>query len=191
MRYWGKSPPVKEKLPLRMGHHTATRYLNLSPIAMQAIGAVFLANQMEPHSFMFTFTIASALKFSEVYSTMFQSVESVDRVPPGLIKGPPLDGIIEDQIDSFEVRELPSRTKTVKAEVTYRFTLYSLQGEKISSWTVKGSGEEAKRPGDPNFHVLRAIDEAQHDAATKFINGFPHVPAVKQLLQKKRGTSKP
>ena len=103
----------------------------------------------------------------------------------GIIKGPPLDGIIEEQIDDFDVKAITYPAKTVKAEITYRFTLYSPQGEKITSWTIKGAGEEAERPGDPSFHVIRAVDEAQHDAATKFINGFPQVPAVKQLLQKK------
>ena len=182
MRYMGKSPSVKEKLPLRMGHHTAKRYLNLRPAAMQATGTTLFANRIEPRSFFLAFTGGSALKFVNVYSTLFQSTESVDRLPPGIIKGPPLDGIIEEQIESFDVKTSPSLPETVKAEITYRFILYSPKGNKISSWTVKGVGEESKIPGDPSFHVLRAIDEAQHDAATKFIKGFSQVPAVKQLL---------
>ena len=78
MRYWAKSPPVKEKLPLRIGHHAAKMYLNISPQNMKAIGTTFLANQMEPHSFMFTFITSSVFKFSDVYSTLFQSTESVE-----------------------------------------------------------------------------------------------------------------
>jgi hypothetical protein len=192
MKYWAKSPPVAAKLPLRMGKCcSAQKYFNLSPEAMRATGAALLANGLEPRSFLYTFTIGSALKFSDVYSALFQSTESVDRLPPGIIKGPPLDGIIQEKVDSFDVKASPSHPETVKVEITYRFTLYSPKGKKISFWTVKGVGEEAKIPGDPNFHVMRAIDEAQHDAATKFINGFTELPKVKKWLQDRKGASKP
>ena len=83
-----------------------------------------------------------------------------------------------------------SRTGAYTAEITYRFTLYALNGEPLASWTVRGTGS---KHGKVDFNFVRgpgeAADLAMQDAATKFVTGFPDIPEVRRLVNQAKTSS--
>lgn len=131
---------------------------------------------------------ASVTLFDRAFPIIFESALPVQNLPP--LEGGDMEfaAVIEPEIEGFEF-DLPFlKTGTFTAEITYRFTLYSLNGDPFASWTVRGEGANRGKIG---FEVARwpgeAADLAMQDAAKKFIAGFREVPEVRVWLRRVGG----
>lgn len=128
---------------------------------------------------------ASVKLFDQAFPIMFESLVPVSSRPPLAPDGRKLAAVIEPKIEGFDFNLPFIKTGTYSAEITYRFTLHSMEGEPFASWTVKGVGA---KPGQFGFEFARwpgeAADLAMQDAATKLVTGFWDVPEVRLWLRK-------
>ena len=130
--------------------------------------------------------------FDLVFTGMF--VKTVPVEPPcwKTNQGPDVDAVIETQIEGFRgnMATISKRYGEHRAEVeiTYRFLLFSPEGETIHSWTVAGSGLFIPdNTIDPFFPqptwYSKAVKLAMRDAAAKFVRGFRDQPKIRKWLQ--------
>lgn len=129
---------------------------------------------------------ASVNLFDKVFPTLFQEARHVQERPPIASGEDYLNAVIVPKIEAFDFSLPFLKTGIFSAEITYRFTLYSLEGDPFASWTVKGEGE---KKGQFGFSFSRwpgeAADHAMEDAARKFMFGFRDEPEVRRWLIKK------
>lgn len=127
---------------------------------------------------------ASVALFDRVFPIIFESIVPVSSRLIHAAEGPKLAAVVEPRIEEFNFNIPFLKTSIYTAEITYRFTLYSPQGDPFASWTVKGVGE---KQGKFSFESARwpgeAADLAMQDAATKFMTGFRQVPEVRGWLR--------
>jgi hypothetical protein len=95
---------------------------------------------------------ASVTLFDQVLPRLFKSVLPVQTRHPLATSAPALAVVIEPKIEVFDFAIPFLKTGTYSAELTYRFTLYSPQGNPFASWLVKG---EAAKPGEMGFSFAR------------------------------------
>ena len=128
---------------------------------------------------------ASVKLFDQAFPQIFATVSSVKQRPPLDAVTPDITAVIEPRIESFDFGLPMLKTGAYTAEITYRFTLYSMKGDPVASWPVQGSGVQHGKIG---FEFSRwpgeAADLAMQDAATKFVAGFRDVPEVRRWLQR-------
>lgn len=174
-----EAPPTTARVPLRLGVYYSQDFRNYRYVASRG------GDRWD-----FPLGSTSTRLFDRVFSEMFTSAQSVDSRPP--MSGSPgkLDGVLEPKIESFDFALPFLKTGAYTAQITYRFTLYALNGDPLTSWTVRGTGskhgkvgyEFARWPGE-------AADLAMQDAATKFITGFPDIPEVRRLINQAKASS--
>ena len=158
--------PQTERVPLKLGIYYSPDFRNYKYVGSRG------GDKWE-----FPLGNTSISLFDRVFSDMFTSARNVDSLPP--FSGPQakLDAVLEPKIESFDFALPFLKTGDYTAEITYRFTLYSLSGDQIASWTVRGSGS---KHGQVGFEFSRwpgeAADMAMQDAATKFMTGFSDNP---------------
>jgi hypothetical protein len=132
---------------------------------------------------------ASVKLFDQIFPETFAKVAHVDSRPPFSGSPSALDAVLEPKIEYFEFSLPFLKTGTYAGEITYRFTLYSLKGEPITSWTVRGTGA---KHGQVGFEFARwpgeAADLAMQDAATKFMTGFSEIPEVQRWIRQAHGS---
>jgi hypothetical protein len=128
---------------------------------------------------------ASVKLFDQAFPQLFKSVLNVTQRPPLDTAGPEMTGVIEPKIESFNFSLPMVKLGAYTADIAYRFTLYSMQGDPVASWLVQGSGSQH---GQLGFEFTRwpgeAADLAMQDGATKFLTGFRYVPEVRRWLQR-------
>jgi hypothetical protein len=128
---------------------------------------------------------ASVRLLDRAWPMIFESSPPVPSRPPMQAGQPKLAAVIEPKIEAFDFSLPFLKTGTYTAEITYRMTLYSPEGESLVSWTVRGQGAKS---GQMGFEFARwpgeAADLAMQDAATKFITGFRDVPEVRAWLRR-------
>jgi len=166
-------PPDTKRLPLAVGI-----YYSPDLKAYEHVGA------RSGDWWAFPLGPASTKLFDKVFPIAFESAPVVPNLPPLNPVGPQVAAVIEPRIEAFDF-DLPFlKTGTYRAEITYRFTLYSPQGESLASWTVTGVGA---KPSQVGFEFARwpgeAADLAMQDAASKFLTGFRDVPEVRKWLR--------
>ena len=134
------------------------------------------------HQFVFPLGAASHALFQNVYPRIFEHVVQVEsRLSDG--KGrPTFSALIEPTIEAFRF-PVQSLKGPYWAEIIYRFTLYTPEGNTLLSWTVRGSGEG----GDGSIYgeygpVARAAEHAIEIAALEFMKSFDEVPEVKRWV---------
>ncbi len=171
-------PPTINKIPMRIGVFYSQEFRNYQH-----------AGTRGGDRWDFPLGSVSVPLFDQAFASLFNSVESVPSLPP-LSGYPGLKAVIAPKIEAFDFRIPLIKTGTYTAEITYRFTLYSLKGDPIASWTTKGIGEKS---GQVGFEFARwpgeAADLATRDAVTKFLNGFPDVPEIRRWLQETKGSA--
>ncbi len=86
---------------------------------------------------------ASVTLFQQLLPRLFKDVVQVDSRPPLAAEGRELAGVIEPSIEKVHLRQV---RLNLWAKVTYRFTVYAPDGERLASWTVTGEGLK-KSPG--------------------------------------------
>jgi hypothetical protein len=169
-----EAPPNVAQVPVAVGVYYSAEFR-----AYEHLGARF------GDRWAFPLGQGSVALFDRVFPVMFERTFPVQSLPPLNPGGPQLAAVIEPKIEEFDFTLPMLKTGTFSAEITYRFTLYSPQGDPVASWTVKGVGA---KPGEIGFELARwpgeAADLAMQDAATKFISGFRDVPEVRQWLRR-------
>ncbi len=123
---------------------------------------------------------------------MFKKAVPVISRPPLPPGGPIVAAVIETKIEKFE---LGLRTQTIfrinntfDAEITYRFTMYTPEGNQIvsSTYTAKETIVASTfRIGTPGGDATAL---AMQDAAVKFMSDFPNLPQVQQWIRQAGGT---
>jgi hypothetical protein len=127
--------------------------------------------------------------FDQIYSGMFARTVSVVDDParsPG-----PLDAaaIVVLQIDSFRPHYVMGHDiaggpmiQSVEAEIVYRTTLLTPQGQQIADWTTSGSGTGQPTIFSFSDEAGNAAAIAMREAAAKFVAGFRQQPEVVRWL---------
>ena len=183
-----EAPPTTARVPLRLGVYYSPDFRNYSYTAYTWISMNW-SSRGDP--WVFPLGNTSARLFDRVFSDMFTSVQSLDSRPPLRGSQAKLDAVLEPKIESFDFSEPHLKEGAYTAEITYRFTLYALNGEPLASWTVRGTGSKHRKPGfDFASGPGEAADLAMQDAASKFIAGFPDIPEVRRLINQAK-TSPP
>jgi hypothetical protein len=171
-----ETTPTTERVPLKLGVYYSPDFRNYKYVGSRG-----------GDGWEFPLGNTSVSLFDRVFSDMFTSARSVDSLPPFSAPQPKLDAVLEPKIESFDFALPFLKTGAYTAEITYRFTLYSLRGDQIASWTVRGSGS---KHGQVGFEFARwpgeAADMAMQDAATKFMIGFSDDPEVRRLINRTR-----
>ncbi len=129
---------------------------------------------------------ASVTLFDRLFPAIFKGASVVPTRPPLPIEGAKVDAVIEPTIESFDVKTRvrgPGFTETYLAEITYRFTLWSFQGERIASWTVTGNGDTRGVTWRADELRGQVAELAMRDAAVKFWTVFRGVPEVRRWLR--------
>lgn len=128
---------------------------------------------------------ASVRLLDRAWPMLFESSAPVPSRPPLQTGQPKLAAVIEPKIEAFDFSLPFLKTGTYTAEITYRMTLYSPEGERLVSWTVRGQGA---KPGQVGFEFARwpgeAVDLAMQEATMKFVSGFRDVPEVRAWLRR-------
>lgn len=127
---------------------------------------------------------ASVELFNETFPILFKSavpVISRPPLPPVMTK---VAAVIEPKIEEFkEAHPLFLIGTTFSAEITYRLTLYNLEGEQIISSTFMGQGEMPASPFNYSRPPGKATSIAMQEAAEKFMSEFPNLPQVQQWIK--------
>jgi hypothetical protein len=110
---------------------------------------------------------ASIAMFDRVFPMVFEKVVQVTDLPPFLGKQDDIVAVIEPRIEAFHFR-LGMEKESERCSVTYRITVYTLDGVPVSSWIVKGKGA-ASYWDSP---VWNHINLDMQDAAIKVIREF-------------------
>ena len=133
---------------------------------------------------------ASVKLLDEALGLLFTQVVRMPGRPPGVPGASSLAGVIEPRIVGVSYTPpVGAPTKGVltytglraTAWIAYGFTLYSVNGEQLASWEVRGYGV-----GVDSWHsrraVLRSLEEAMREAAWEFPENFRSVPGVRRWL---------
>ncbi len=123
---------------------------------------------------------------------MFKKTVPVISRPPLPPGGPSVVAIIEPKIEKFELgfrsQAFFRIDPSFDAEITYRFTMYSPEGNQIvsSTYTAKETIVDYTYPtGKPGGEITDIVMQV---AAKKFMADFPNLPQVQQWIRKAEGT---
>lgn len=135
----------------------------------------------------FPLGLASVKLFDQLFPLAFTSTIPVAGLPPASGSVPDAVAVIEPAVEAFDFTLPQRKTGSYTVEITYRFTLYSPNGDPVASWTVTGYGA---KPGEAGVESERRLSEAANlaleDAANKFLTSFSDVPEVQQWLKRKK-----
>lgn len=128
---------------------------------------------------------ASVTLFREVFETLFEHAAPVATRPPLAAPAPAVAAVIEPAVEAFDLGSGASESSEVSwAEIAYRLTLWSVQGNAIASWRVTGVGTAAAdaslgRRGAQG----QAVDLAITNAGARLLDVFSSVPEVREWLR--------
>ncbi len=190
-----EGPPVVEPLELTMGKCFSPAISNYEYRSRPRSPAPL------PVKYIFPLGPPSVAMFDRVFTGMFVKTVPVEHCPPATDQGLDVDAVIETQIERFWWYITPVSGSilrsydTSEVKVTYRFLLYSPEGETIDSWTVVGSGLNIPKyiPGTSKFieflpeatWLSAAVKLAMRDAAADFITEFRDRPKIREWIQKR------
>ncbi len=122
--------------------------------------------------------------FDEVFPIVFKrAVPVISRFPLPPC-GPGVAAVIEPKIEKFEIdHPFILIGTTFSAEITYRITLYNLEGEQIVSSTFMGKGKMLSSLFNQGRPPGEATSLAMQEAAEKFMSDFPNLPQVRQWVK--------
>ena len=108
---------------------------------------------------------ASVEMFDGIFPVVFNNVVPVADLPPFTEARTDIVAVIEPRIEAFHFRTTLEKD-TERNSVTYRFTVYTLEGVPLSSWTVRGKGALKSRV------ITKSINDNMRNASIKFIESF-------------------
>jgi hypothetical protein len=133
--------------------------------------------------------------FDQIYSGMFARTVPVVDDPARSLEPSDAAAIVVLQIESFKPHYVIGEDiaggrgiQSVVAEIVYRNTLLTPQGQHIADWTTSGSG--TGQPTASSFVTVFSFSEetgnaaaiALREAAAKFVAGFRQQPEVARWL---------
>ncbi len=125
----------------------------------------------------------SVALFDKVLPIMFVNVVQLKSWPISRDENPEISGVLIPSIESLDYNFAEG---FFRAEIVYKFTLYSPDGQSIASWKVKGI--EIRKLGGlfstPEPRKDNAFDLVMQDAAAKFVMKFGEIPEVQKWLQR-------
>ncbi len=131
---------------------------------------------------------ASVELFDDIFPVVFKSAVPVISRPPLPPHGPRVAAVIEPKIEEFkEVHPWVLIGTTFSAEIKYRITLYSPEGEQIVSSTFMGQGEIPSSPFNYSRPPGKATSLAMQEAVEKFMSEFSNLPEVRQWIMRAGG----
>ncbi len=170
------NPPSVTKIPFSVGVYYAPEF--------RACERHFYIGQHPPFN-VFAGKASIAL-FDDVFQIMFKRVVPVISRPPLPPGGPIVAAVIEPKIEKFELVSKPKFLElknAFDAEISYRFILYTPEGDQIVSSTytadetISASCFLIGKPGG------EATDIVMQEAAKKFMSDFPNLPQVQQWIR--------
>ncbi len=190
-----EGPPVVEPLELTMGKCFSPAISNYE----------YRDADEDKMLYVFPLGSPSVAMFGHVFTGMFVKTVPVEHCPPATDQGLDVDAVIDTQIERFWWYWTPATPgidptgpgtpRDFSVEITYRFILYSPEGETIDSWTVVGSGLYIWEyiPGTSKLIVFlpeskwlsAAVKLAMRDAAADFITEFRDQPKIREWIQKR------
>jgi hypothetical protein len=166
-----RNPPIFDKLPLTIGIYYPAEFKNYE-----------FRRKVQSKLWVIPAGKVSVALFDKVLPIMFGKVEQLNTWPISRQVNPELSGVLIPSIQTFDFYGVEG---FLRAEIVYQFTLYSLNGQSIASWEVKGIG--LRKLGfeftSPETRIGQATDFAMQDAVAKFIIKFREIPEVQKWLQ--------
>ena len=167
--------PEVEKLPLKAGIYYSPEFKSYEH-----------ARIFGPHKYVVPIGQDSIKLFDKIFPQIFDETIHVDSLPPYAVTPAEVDIVLEPFIEHFHFR-LGMEPLAEKHNVTYRFTLYTLDGAPVSTWRVMGKPGAKKQS---TFVVYRHIDVDLEDAGIKFLAGFKedsHILEIVDQLNRTKG----
>src|SRR5262245_28758666 len=136
--------------------------------------------------------------FDQVYSSMFARTVPVINDPAASPWPSDAAAIVVLQIDSFRPHYVMGHDiaggpmiESIVAEIVYRTTVLTPQGQRIAEWTTIGSGTGYPTAFSFSEEIGNAAAMAMREAAAKFVAGFRQQPEVAKWLADLNLTSAP
>ncbi|HEX5420359.1 MAG TPA: hypothetical protein VFY39_10195, partial [Gammaproteobacteria bacterium] len=130
---------------------------------------------------------ANIAMLKPLFSTMFASVQQVQKVPLTGTEAAGIDGVIRPELEKFEF-EVPTGDKPnqfVEVWVQFKLTLFQPDGKVVAEWPVSGYGK-AELLGRAQDAVDKAAIVALRDAGAAISTRFAAQPDVSRWLQERR-----
>jgi len=167
-------PPSMAQIPLTVGvyYDTAFRSYEHRLIIMR-------------YCFDFSLGKDSVALFDDIFPIVFERAVPVISRPPLPPGGPMVSAVIEPKIDGFKVVHPWGLVGNYSVDITYRFTLYTPEGDQIASSIFMGQGEKYSYLGgfSPYQAPREAATLAMQEAVEKFMSEFPNLPQVEQCVR--------
>lgn len=134
------------------------------------------------HEFIFAIGQASDEILRATYTNVFESVSDWGKNYSSWSMSGQSHVILQPTIKSF-VFPVRGMTGPFFAQITYTFTLFSLDGIKLLEWAITGEGESGQAsPMDESGPFRQAAEKAMEKAAMRFTRSFEDVPEVKRFV---------
>jgi hypothetical protein len=172
-----------------------TEFLPPSPIQVPFTVGVYHPPELASHvyseeptvdrRFIFRVGEATDCLLRGLYPSLFTNSVTVKKRPPLPPDAPPVDAVIEPNIEEFNIKAEPFRGGRTFcwAEIVYRFTIYSPGGPMLTSWKVRGIGERSGLELNEDLFT-DAIKLAIRDAAERFQTSFFDTPEARRWSKK-------
>ncbi len=175
--------PIVEQLPLAMGVYYSPEFRGYEHRSVEYIGG------LEYH-FVYQLGPANVALFDQILPGMFRAVVPLKTWPTLSMSNAGLSAVLIPEIENVFIRSSHniSDRGPFPVNVTYRFTLYGLVGDKLASWAVSGSTTYEISPGldiQAQDKKKLAIRDALRNAAAKLVIEFATQPDVQRWLEEK------
>jgi hypothetical protein len=119
-----------------------------------------------PNTFIVGTGPASVRLFDDLYSRVFEKASRVSNLSPDELTSQGIEVVVAPSLEHFGFR-LGWDTDSDRYSVSYRTTLYTIQGVPVASWIVLGNA-----PSRTMGSIQIWIEDDMKDAATKFLQSF-------------------
>jgi hypothetical protein len=157
--------PCIEKLPITMGIYYSDEFRSyewLPPVPSSNYSQYRI--KLGP---------PSVTLFDQISSEMFEKVIKVSALPPLPQAEPDSKAVIKPEIDDLYIKADQKRS-WIQVSLTYKITLYELNGAAVANWYYRGSGYSVSTLESINHSemVSEAIQIAMRNVAAQFMLGF-------------------
>jgi hypothetical protein len=147
--------PAVTKSPVHAGVYYSPQFVNQEDVRTGG-----------PNTFIVGTGPASVRLFDDLYPRVFEKVSRVSNLSPDELTSQGIEVVVAPSLEHFGFR-LGLDTDSDRYSVSYRTTLYTIQGVPVASWIVLGNA-----PSRTMGSVQIWIEDDMKDAATKFLQSF-------------------
>jgi hypothetical protein len=169
------------KIPMMIGVYYSPEFVNYEYVHQKI------------HRWVLPLGQASVSLFDQVLPPVFEKYVAIERRPPFAATVQDIDAVIEPIIESYslEFPRYPMLSGDYEASITYRFLLFNIDGDPISSWSVSAlARREADLQHNAAIEIGEVTDAAMRAAANKFMEGLRDRPEVREWLDHRTLTAK-